>query len=85
LHGRAPNKMLYHCQKKKFNCSWGKCLRTYQWKRTGIDGGVIPRPGTSERITKEKNKCPKGILPSGRPLRINAGDGGWMGQMTGGL
>jgi hypothetical protein len=26
---------------------------------------------------KEKNKCPKGILSSGRSFHTNAGDGGW--------
>ncbi len=27
----------------------------------------------------------KGILPSGRPLHTNAGDGGWMGKLAPGL
>ncbi len=34
---------------------------------------------------KEKNKCPKGILHSGRPLHTNAGDGVWMGKLAPGL
>jgi hypothetical protein len=34
---------------------------------------------------KEKNTCPKGILPSDRPLHTKQGDGGWMGKLTPGL
>ncbi len=34
---------------------------------------------------KEKKKCPKGILPSGRPLHSKVGDGGWMGKLAPGL
>ena len=34
---------------------------------------------------EEKNKCLKGILPSGRPLHAKVGDGGWMGKLAPGL
>jgi hypothetical protein len=40
-------------KRKKFNGSGGKRLRAgflTQWKGRGIDGGVIPRTGVSERI-----------------------------------
>jgi hypothetical protein len=36
-------------------------------------------------LTLEKNKCPQGILPSGRPLHTKVGDGGWMGKLVPGL
>jgi hypothetical protein len=39
---------------------------------------------TSSR-REEKIKCPKGILPSGRPLHAKVGDGGWMGKLAPGL
>ena len=33
----------------------------------------------------KKIKCPKGILPSGRPLHAKVGEGGWMGKLSPGL
>jgi hypothetical protein len=33
----------------------------------------------------EKIKYPKGILPSGRPLHVKVGDGGWMEKLAPGL
>ncbi len=39
----------------------------------------------AQMLGKEKNKCPKGILPSGRPLDTNTGDGGWNGKLAPGL
>ena len=37
------------------------------------------------KCEKEKLKCPKGILPSGRPLHAKVGDGGWMEKLAPGL
>jgi hypothetical protein len=34
---------------------------------------------------KRKKKCPKGILPSGKPLHTITGDGGWIGKLAPGL
>jgi hypothetical protein len=42
-------------------------------------------PQTDPNTEKEKRKCPKGILPSGRPLHAKVGDGGWMGKLAPGL
>ncbi len=53
----------------------------YRWK-----AGPHTRSTTwTNTVRNRKNKCPKGILPSGRPLHTNAGDGGWMGKLAPGL
>ena len=33
------------------------------------------------RMKRGLNECPKGILPSGRSLHVNEGNGGWMGKL----
>ena len=45
------------------------------------EGGVC----AADKAAREKNKCPTGILPSGRPLHTNTGDGGWNGKLAPGL
>jgi hypothetical protein len=51
-----------------------------------IDTETLDLSITGEKYTvKEKIKCPKGIIPSGRPLHAKVGDGGWMGKLAPGL